>query len=158
MLTGMYAVRNMINGENHNLWKINAEQDYHEEIRDEKDEVAERVINRVFPEIFTKLEPLAFGVAVGVVAAVSLMTVTAWVALKDLIVASHRLSLLGQYLPGYEVSIFPGALLGVVYGFILGFASGWLVAFLRNAVMRLYFYNLLWRAEAENYVESSSGN
>lgn len=158
MLTGMYAVRNMINGENHNLWKINAEQDYHEEIRDEKDAMAERVINRVFPQIFTKLEPLAFGISVGAVAAVSLMMVTAWTALRDLTVAARMLNLLNHYLPGYDVSIFPGAILSLVYGFTLGFVSGWLVAFLRNAVMRLYFYNLLWRTEAENYVESSSGH
>lgn len=158
MLTGMYAVRNMINGESHNLWKINAEQDYHEEIRDEKDAMAERVINRVFPQIFTKLEPLAFGISVGAVAAVSLMMVTAWTALRDLTVAARMLNLLNHYLPGYDVSIFPGAILSLVYGFTLGFVSGWLVAFLRNAVMRLYFYNLLWRTEAENYVESSSGH
>ncbi len=158
MLTGMYAVRNMINGENHNLWKINAEQDYHEEIRDGKDPVAERVISRVFPQIFTNLEPLAFGTAVGLVSAFLLLAVTAWVTVNDLTAAARLLNLLGEYLPGYEVSIFPGTILSAVYGFILGFASGWLLAFLRNAIMRLYIHNLLRQVEAANFDEPSSGN
>lgn len=158
MLTGMYAVRNMINGEGHNLWKINAEQDYHEEIHDEKDPVAERIITRVFPQIFTRLEPLAFGTAVGSVAAFSLLAITLWVVWNDLSAVARLLNLLGQYLPGYDVSLIPGALLSIVYGFMLGFVVGWSLAYLRNVVMRLYFYNLLRQAEMENYDESSSGN
>ena len=33
MLTGMLAVRNLLHGENHDLWAVNAEQEYHEEVR-----------------------------------------------------------------------------------------------------------------------------
>jgi protoporphyrinogen oxidase len=33
MLTGMLAVRNLLHGEVHNLWAVNAEQEYHEEVR-----------------------------------------------------------------------------------------------------------------------------
>ncbi len=33
MLTGMLAVRNLLQGENHDLWAVNTEQEYHEEIR-----------------------------------------------------------------------------------------------------------------------------
>ncbi|MDA1180546.1 MAG: NAD(P)/FAD-dependent oxidoreductase, partial [Planctomycetota bacterium] len=32
MLTGMFSVRNLLNGESHDLWAVNAEQEYHEEI------------------------------------------------------------------------------------------------------------------------------
>lgn len=158
MLTGMYAVRNILNGEGYNLWDINAEQDYHEEIRRDKDPVAERIINRVFPQVFTKLEPLAFGTAIGSVSAISWLLVTVWVVLNNLQAAARFLGLLNQYLPGYEVSLFPGAVLNLFYGFILGFLSGWLLASLRNAIMRLYVSNLLRQVEAANYDETSSGS
>jgi protoporphyrinogen oxidase len=46
MLTGMLAVRNILHGEDHDLWAVNAEQEYHEEVnaraqqdvRDDSDE------------------------------------------------------------------------------------------------------------------------
>lgn len=34
MLTGMLAVRNVFHGENHDLWAVNTEQEYHEEVHD----------------------------------------------------------------------------------------------------------------------------
>ena len=37
MLTGMLAVRNAVEGEANDLWSVNAEQEYHEEIREERD-------------------------------------------------------------------------------------------------------------------------
>jgi protoporphyrinogen oxidase len=33
MLTGMKAVRNLVDGESHDLWSVNADQEYHEELR-----------------------------------------------------------------------------------------------------------------------------
>jgi protoporphyrinogen oxidase len=158
MLTGIYAVRNLLHGEENNLWAINAEQDYHEEVRKVKDPVAEKIIDRVFPEVFTRLEPLAFGTAVGAVSALSLLFVTIWVIVNNLHAVARFLSLLNQYLPGYEVSLFPGAILSLFYGFTLGFLPGWLIAALRNAIMRLYVSNLLRQAEAENYEETPSSS
>jgi len=157
MLTGMYAVRNLLNGEVHDLWGINAEQDYHEEIRTEKDPVAEKIIERVFPQVFTRLEPVAFGIATGSVSALSLALVTLWVVLNSLHTVARFMGLLNQYLPGYEVSLFPGAVLGLFYGFVLGFLLGWSFASLRNSIMRLYVNNLWRQAEAANYEETSSG-
>ena len=158
MLTGMHAVRNMLHGETTNLWAINAEQDYHEEVREVKDAVAEKIINRVFPQVFTKLEPLAFGTAFGVVAAVSWSFVTIWAAVNDLHKASLFLALLGQYLPGYDVSLFPGAVLSLVYGFVLAFVPGWLIASLRNSIMKLYIFGLVRQVEAESFEETASGS
>lgn len=158
MLTGLYAVRNALDGGTYDLWSVNAEQDYHEEIRREQDAVAEKVINSVFPRVFTKLEPVAFGTAMGIVSSISLLLVTLWVVLNNLGAVARLLTLLNQYLPGYEVSIFPGALFSIFYGFILGFVPAWSLASLRNAVMRLYVSNLLRQAEAANYEESPSSN
>jgi protoporphyrinogen oxidase len=157
MLTGMYAVRNALFGETTVLWNINAEQDYHEEIRKEKDLVAERVIDRVFPQVFTRLEPLAFGTAMGSVSGVSLLSLTLWVALNNLEPFAQFLGLLNQYLPGYHVTL-PGGLLGLLYGFILGFMPGWLIASLRNVIMKLYVTDLARQAEASKFEETPSGN
>ena len=35
MLTGMLAVRNLVRGERHDLWKVNTDEEYHEEVRSE---------------------------------------------------------------------------------------------------------------------------
>jgi len=37
MLTGMLAVRNMLHGEDHDLWAVNTEQVYHEEIHSDEE-------------------------------------------------------------------------------------------------------------------------
>ena len=158
MLTGMYAVRNILKGEATNLWNINAEQDYHEEVRKDKDLVAEKIIDRVFPQVFTKLDPLAFGTALGSVSGFSLLLVMVWVILNNLHAVALFLGLFNQYLPGYEVSLFPGAVLSLFYGFILGFLPGWLFASLRNAIMRLYVSNLRQQVEAASYEETPSNN
>jgi hypothetical protein len=39
MLTGMKAVQNALYGESHDLWAVNAEDEYHEEVRDERESV-----------------------------------------------------------------------------------------------------------------------
>lgn len=38
MLTGMLAVKNLMDGENHDLWSVNAEQEYHEELEIDESE------------------------------------------------------------------------------------------------------------------------
>jgi hypothetical protein len=34
MLTGLYAARNLVLGETNDLWNVNVDQDYHEEVRE----------------------------------------------------------------------------------------------------------------------------
>ena len=36
MLTGMRAVNNLLDGEAHDLWSVNADKEYHEEVRIEE--------------------------------------------------------------------------------------------------------------------------
>jgi hypothetical protein len=60
-------------------------------------------------------------------------------------VVGPTLSLLGQYLPGYEVSAF-GSLLGLAYGALGGYVLGWTFAHARNAAMLGYVALLRWRA------------
>jgi len=52
-------------------------------------------------------------------------------------VVGPTLGLLGQYFPGYSVTVL-GSVIGLFYGSISGFAVGWLFAALRNAIVFVY--------------------
>jgi protoporphyrinogen oxidase len=149
MLTGMLAVRNMVFGERHDLWSVNGEQEYHEEIRTDTAEGVEEaadVIEETFTHVFERLDPVAFGFSVGIIAGLGLLLATLALVLKDGGSVGRNLSLLNQFFPEYSVTIL-GSLLGLVYGFAAGFAGGWGFAFLRNAVMFLYMAVISRRVE-----------
>ncbi len=149
MLTGMLAVRNLILGERNNLWVVNAEQEYHEEVRSatqaEPSEVTETV-REVLAEVFAKLDPLAFGLALGQTAGLLLLLATLFLVFKGGDVIGPNLQLLDHFLPGYTVSL-PGSMLGLLYGTLLGFLVGWCFAYLRNITMFLYVAVAQRRAE-----------
>lgn len=140
MLTGMLAVRNLVRGEQNDLWSVNTDQEYHEEIRGELEEeisdVAETIretVSRVFP----KLDRVAFGLSLGITAGILLFLATLTLVLKGGDVVGPNLQLLSQYFPGYTVSA-SGSMLGLAYGFTAGFMGGWAFAFLRNLAVFLY--------------------
>jgi len=149
MLTGMLAVRNVMLGEQNDLWVVNAEQEYHEEIRDktgvELQEVTE-VVRETLAQVFSKLEPLAFGLSVGMTSGVLLFLATLFLVLKGGDVVGPNLQLLSQYFPGYRVTAL-GSVLGLVYGFAVGFVVGWGGALLRNVTMFLHMAVIQRRAE-----------
>lgn len=146
MLTGMLAVRNILFGENNDLWVVNAEQEYHEEIREaEQVDMAERV-NEMFARAFMKLDPLAFGLAIGVISGVLLSLITLFVVVNNLNPVMRYMLLLGQYFPGYTVTTL-GSILGLFYGFLIGFLGGWGFSTLRNLSVKIYASVLRRRAE-----------
>lgn len=128
MLTGLLAVRNLVDGERNDLWAVNTEQDYHEEIREP---VAAPAPAGLAPG-FAKLDRVAFGAATGVVAGLALCLATLALVLKGGPPVGPHLALLSQYLPGYRVTP-GGSLLGLAYGLVGGFVAGWTFALLRNA-------------------------
>jgi protoporphyrinogen oxidase len=150
MLTGMLAVRNMMFGEENNLWIVNAEQKYHEEVyRDDAEAEIQEVTDIVkekIVEVFTKLDAPAFGTAVGIATGLLLFLATIILVVRGGAVVGPHLSLLGNYLPGYSVTAM-GSLLGLFYGFLLGFCFGWVFAFLRNMSMFLHMALIQRRAE-----------
>jgi hypothetical protein len=81
---------------------------------------------------FAKLDRVALGMATGVVAGLMLLAATLALVLRGGPVVGPNLGLLGQYLPGYRVTL-GGAFLGLAYGLVGGFAAGWTFAVLRNA-------------------------
>jgi protoporphyrinogen oxidase len=137
MLTGMLAVRSMVLGEQHDLWNVNTDQEYHEEIRPAGqtppgDMAA--VVEEELTRVFMRVDRVALGLATGVMGGVGLFVATLALVLKGGPVMGPTLGLLGQYFPGYSVTAL-GSLIGLFYGYISGFVAGWLVATLRNAIM-----------------------
>ena len=84
-----------------------------------------------------KVDSLALGVALGTVFAAGIFLVTNLLILKGGEKIGPNLALLGQFFPGYNVT-FGGSLLGLLYGFVSGFALGWLIAVIRNIIIRIY--------------------
>ena len=148
MLTGMLAVRNLLNGENNDLWVVNAEQEYHEEIREEREPELPFDVDEIFARAFMRLDPIALGTAVGIVSGMILFGFTLFVLLNQLSPIARYFWLLGQYFPGYTVTGV-GSVFGLIYGFLVGFGVGWGIAFLRNSMVRLYVSILRRRAEID---------
>ena len=139
MLTGMLAVRNAMVGQRNDLWSVNTEQEYHEEVHLDASldaQVAEAAWDAV-SRSFARFDRLAFGLATGLTSGLLLFLATMWLVLKGGGVVGPNLALLAQYLPGYRVTGW-GSALGLVEGFIAGFCGGWLLAALRNATVLLY--------------------
>ena len=149
MLTGMLAVRNLLFGEQNDLWQVNAEQEYHEELilnqALEPEEVT-HVVEEVLEGAFPKLDPLALGLSLGTVLGAGLMLATWFLLLRGGDASGKTLTLLGQFYPGYTVTAV-GGLVGLIYGLLTGFLLGWGYAFLRNAATALYLVSLYRSAQ-----------
>lgn len=167
MLTGVFAARN-IAGANYDIWSVNVEKEYHEEGEvKEPAAAADRLIpSRVRPaatgetpvpqepgltpdEIievaFARMDPLAMGAAVGVVAGLAMFLATAWLLVKGGDVVGPTLALLRNFFIGYSVT-WGGSVIGMVEAGIGGFALGYVGARLRNFGMSAYAWLLRRRA------------
>lgn len=149
MLTGMLAVRNVMLGEQNDLWSVNTDQEYHEEVRADSvvdaQDVAE-ALQAALTRVFLKLDRVAFGLSLGLACGVLLSLATLWLVLKGGDVVGPNLQLLAHYFPGYHVSV-AGSFVGFLYGVTLGFLVGWAFAFLRNTALFLYMAAIHRRAE-----------
>jgi len=149
MLTGMLAVRNLMLGEKNDLWNVNADQEYHEEIREKIDLApALETVKEALAETFPKLDRVALAVSTGAISGMVLFLATIILVLKGGAVVGPNLSLVSQYFPGFSVTIL-GSLLGLGYGFSAGFACGWGFAFCRNVTVFLYTALMQQRAERQ---------
>ena len=147
MLTGMLAVRNVVLGERNDLWSVNTDQNYHEEIRGDVDvdEVA-GVLKESLSFAFPKLESLAFGISLGIVSSMLLFFATILLLVKGGVDVGPNLALLNQYFPGYTPTL-SGSVLGLTYGFFTGFLGGWGFAVMRNTAVFVYMAVVHRRAE-----------
>lgn len=97
--------------------------------------------------LFAPMDKRAFGAAIGVVAALAVILITA----EQILVDPHPsvdLELLSQYFSGYRVS-WAGALIGGAWAFAVGFCAGWFTAFVRNLVLALSLFAMRSRAELD---------
>jgi hypothetical protein len=147
MLTGMFAARNMVLGERNDLWSVNADQEYLEEMLDENEiEPALQTVKEALAQAFPKLDRVALALSLGAVSGVVLLLATLALVLKGGEVVGPNLALLQNYFPGYAVTI-QGSILGLVYGFATGFLGGWGFAFCRNFALFLYTAVMQQRTE-----------
>ncbi|MDY7094239.1 MAG: NAD(P)/FAD-dependent oxidoreductase [Acidobacteriota bacterium] len=153
MLAGLYAARNLA-GADLDLWTINEDQSFHEEVR--QDEIgqgevdqdgvgqqgagvrdrlvparAESGIDELLRSAFAGYDEIALGGAVGIVASVSLAVATGILLLGSDETFVPVLSLLGNYLFGFKVS-WPGLAVGMIEAGGIGFGLGWVTAKLIN--------------------------
>jgi protoporphyrinogen oxidase len=135
MLTGMRAVQNLLKGEQHDLWSINVDREYHEEISEAHAPTTEAAICGALGWVFQKVDPVALGLSLGIMGGALLMAATL-VLVYGGGAAGSPLALLSQYFPGYRVTA-AGSFVALAYGSLAGFVIGWSFAFLRNVGMLL---------------------
>ena len=131
MITGTLAVRNLLFGEEYDLWNVNADAEYHEEMRhDEKTRPVEPIQEKI-THIFPRLDPVALGFSLGITAGVLIFAATLFLIIRGGVIIGPNLALLSNFLPGYSVTSW-GAVVGLLYLFTLGFFFGLVLAYLRN--------------------------
>ena len=146
MLTGLLAVRNLEGGARHDLWTVNTEQEYHEEVGLTDAEAA--ALEGRITEIFPRVDGVAFGAATGLVAGALLCLATLVLVWKGGPVVGPTLGLLAQFLPGYTVTAV-GSLIGLGYGALGGFLAGWSFAVIRNVSLFISLSFLRRRAQRQ---------
>ena len=108
-------------------------------------ELHEDELPRPLVAALAPIDRRAFGVAVGVVAGLGLLLLTA----IDLLRGPGRgldLALLAQYFPGYSVTWW-GAVVGFAWAFLTGFCAGWFLALVRNLGVAAWIFVVRGRHE-----------
>ena len=139
MLAGILAARNVA-GENHDVWAVNVEREYHEERRGDRltpERVGRPAIEDLLRSAFARYDPVALGTAVGTVGGASVFLATAVLLFEGGDSVGPTLSLLGNYLLGYDVS-WGGAFLGLGEAAIGGYLLGYLIARAMNLLVGAY--------------------
>jgi hypothetical protein len=147
MLAGLFAARSVAGAEL-DLWSINEDSSFHEEAKGRV--VGDRLtpsrvegddIDALLQAAFPYYDEVALGGAVGITATLGLSVATAVLLLGMNKGFVPMLSLLGNYLFGFEVS-WPGLAVGVVEAGLLGFGLGWTMGRLINLLTSVFERNL----------------
>jgi hypothetical protein len=83
---------------------------------------------------YARISERGWGIAYGVLGALGLFAATAILLLKGGSNPGPRLSLLGQYFPGYRVT-WTGTLIGACYGFVVGYVVGRVIGTIYNRIV-----------------------
>jgi hypothetical protein len=96
-------------------------------------------------DILAPMHKTAFGAAVGIAAALVVVTATAIQLVRNPN-PPFPLHLLAHYFRGYTVS-WGGAIIGAFWAGFAGFVAGWFFAFCRNTVLAVFVFVMRTRAE-----------
>jgi hypothetical protein len=126
---------------------VNTDPEYHEAVGvEERESEALAAIEGRLAEIFPRVDGVALGIGAGAVSGALLSLATLILVLKGGAMIGPYFNLLGQFLPGYSVTV-RGSALGLAYGLMGGFVAGWGFAVLRNVSLFLSFAVLRRRAQ-----------
>ena len=168
MVTALIAARRIAGiGEPEDVWDVNVEESFHEEVRDgdRKTRVGGdrltpttvgRGLDRVLQEAFPRYDEIAFGGAIGITAMLILVVATGLMLSGSSGDFIPMLSLLGNYLFGYEVS-WPGIVVGMFEAGLWGFVAGWLMARLINVFTDLLLRDVERRLAAMATLDALDG-
>jgi protoporphyrinogen oxidase len=168
MLTGLVAARRIAGMDgNLDVWSVNEEDSFHEEVRT-GDPAPGGVRDRLTPSpvagpldavldaAFPRYDEVAFGGAFGITAIILLVAATGLILVDSDPGVVPMLSLLGNYLFGYEVSGV-GLLVGMAEAGLWGFGAGWLTARLINLLTNVLLRNLERRLAAQMAFDTIDG-
>lgn len=82
-----------------------------------------------------RLNERAWGIALGLVLGGGLLLATLTLLIKGGQNVGAHLNLLGNYLPGYRVTV-PGSFVGFIYGFVIGYGLGRVVGSVYNRLVK----------------------
>lgn len=97
---------------------------------------------------FARIDKIAYAIAAGTICALLLFGATTALLIKGPqpgVGLGEHLSLIGIYLPGYDVT-WAGGLLGAFYAWLIGAAIGYVLALLWNLTHYLYITAIVVRA------------
>ena len=93
----------------------------------------EKLLEQIVLTRIMRLSLVINGITVGLLIGLGIFVPTIFLVLKGGQVVGPHLALLGQFLPGYDVTV-AGSFVGLGYGLILGFILGVFIAFVYNRV------------------------
>src|SRR5262245_39102121 len=108
--------------------------------------------DEILVRTFAKIDALAFGLAVGIVAGIGLFTATAILILKGGRVVGPNLALLRHYLPHFSPT-WPGSVYGGLEAALVAFVVGASVALLRNLLVATYVYVSAFWARLDRFLD-----
>jgi len=143
MLTAMRAAENVL-GANHDIWQVNEEQEYLEEVSIEPSKRAVWV--KILSSSLARIDKLGFATATGSISGLIVFLATIFLVIKGGEVVGPKLQLLNQYFFGYTVTL-KGAFVGMAYSSAWGFIFGWLFAYFRNLFIAFFIYRVKRKTE-----------
>jgi protoporphyrinogen oxidase len=150
MLTAICAARNLF-GANHDLWEVNVEGEYHEEIRPKQN--SGRLVPQTLQVVdalallqsaFARYDPYALSCALAAVLGLGTLCLISPLLFQDR--SPSELLLMRNYLFGFDVT-WTGITLGILQTTLLGFLLGFVMAHAINLVTGWNERRLLYKLE-----------